>query len=94
MEDQMKYRDEQGMDYLRRYPSLWKWMNKCNGCGTVGYKPELPEHIHSEDAVPQLQWNDKYIRKYFKPLYLNEKGYCEICEKIFDHNDQYDPSNE
>ena len=69
----MYYRDVKGIDYLKRYPHLWKWINTCNGCGAVGYKPDLPEHIHLEDAVSHLQWNDKYIRKYFKPLQLNEK---------------------
>jgi len=56
-------------------------MNKCSGCEHVGYKPDLPEHIHQGEAVPHLQWNDEYTRKYFKPLNLNENGYCKICEK-------------
>lgn len=79
----MKYRQNQGMDYLKRYPHLWKWMNNCISCGEIGYKPDLPEHIHPEDAVPHLQWNDEYIRKYFKPLYVNESGYCKMCERIY-----------
>jgi hypothetical protein len=81
----MKYKNNEGLEYLKHYPHLWKWMNKCSGCGQIGYKPDLPEHIHPEHAVPHLRWNDEYIRKYFKPLYVNENDYCEICEKIFDH---------
>jgi hypothetical protein len=69
----------QGEEYLSRYPNLKKWIIQCGSCGQKGYRTDLPEHIHPPGAVPHLQWNDKYIKKYFKPLTLDSRGYCDVC---------------
>lgn len=75
----MEHSYNQGEDYLKRYPNLSKWIIQCRSCGQKGYRTDLPEQIHPSDAVPHLQWNDKYIRKYFKPLELDNRCYCNMC---------------
>ncbi|MFC5647546.1 hypothetical protein ACFPYJ_00065 [Paenibacillus solisilvae] len=80
------YGKNKALEYLNNYPKLWKWMNQCRNCGHIGYKPNLPEHIHPDYAVPHLKWNDDYIRRYFKPLSVNENGFCDICNQKFIEN--------
>ena len=63
-----------GEDYLRSYPKLEKWMNRCVSCGHVGHKPQLPERIGEGMAAQNL-------RSFFPPLMLNADGQCEQCAK-------------
>lgn len=58
--------------YLKQYPEIKRWLNQCIVCQSMGYKPELPEHIH-----PGIMAQN--IRKYFSVLYLNELNICEEC---------------
>ena len=61
-----------GLLYLQDYPQLRKWINQCVACQQVGSKPELPDSIGVGVAARNL-------RRYFRPLLLNEIGLCEQC---------------
>ena len=61
-----------GLLYLHTYPKLRKWINQCVACQQVGYKPELPDSIGVGVAARNL-------RRYFRPLPLNDTGLCEQC---------------
>ncbi len=63
--------------YLQAYPSLRKWINECPACHTIGYKPEMPEHIGGEFSIA-----GKNIRKALKPMEIDEIGFCLICSKL------------
>lgn len=62
--------------YLRKYPELNKWINECPICHSKGYKPDMPEHISTEGSVAA-----KNIRMYFRPLEVDEGGFCLQCAK-------------
>ena len=49
------------------------WVNYCTICGDKGYKPELPE----DDS-----FRTKHMKRYLKPLYVNELSICELCEQL------------
>jgi len=63
-----------GLLYLQDYPKLWKWINRCPACGSLGHKPELPESL-PQSAAPGN------IRKYFPCMPLTENGLCEQCHQ-------------
>lgn len=73
----MKYQKDIAL-YLKSYPDLRKWINECVVCHIRGYKPEMPEHIGSKDSIAADN-----IRKYFKPLEVNDMGICLQCFKYF-----------
>jgi len=75
-----KYKDD-GEMYLSLYPSLNKWINECMICHSKGYKPDMPEHISGEYSVA-----GKHIRKYFRPLAIDDLGVCEQCAKYAHHS--------
>ena len=81
----MKYRHNEGLNYIKQYPKLKKWINTCICCGSIGYNPELPEDL--TDNWGQGEYTTlaaRFIRKYFNPLKVNELGICETCQK-FNH---------
>ena len=47
-------------------------------CHRKGYKPDMPETI----SIVEGAMDTYFIKKYFKPLQINEDGLCETCEKI------------
>jgi len=63
--------------YVRQYPEAKKWLNQCVVCGSVGYKPELPDEVY----LGRLAEN---IRKMFAPLAVNDISICEQCAKHWD----------
>ena len=63
--------------YLQKYPSLTKWINECPACHTIGYKPEMPEHIGGECSVA-----GNNIRKMLCPLEVDDLGFCVVCSKL------------
>lgn len=67
-----KSRDKE--TYLKQYPEIRKWLNECIVCGTVGYKPELPEKIYPGFMAEN-------IRSLFPPLGVNEINMCEQCKR-------------
>ncbi len=79
----MRDRCSEGFDYLKKYPKLKKWMNTCVCCGNTGYDPDMPEDLTRNcgqgEFVTAAAPN---IRRYFKPLRVNEAGMCETCEKF------------
>ncbi len=68
----------EGELYLQSYPKLRKWINECQICHSKGYKPDMPKHIANPDAV-----SGYFIRKYFKPLEVNEMSICNQCAKFY-----------
>ena len=65
-------------DYLRRNPSFLKWMNSCSLCGTIGYRPDMPE-FDAENIEPSFAF--KNLRTYFQPLEVSEHGICTQCAR-------------
>ncbi len=45
-------------------------------CHVVGYDPDMPQHVGGEYSM-----SSDFIKKYFKPLRLNN-GICCDCEKV------------
>lgn len=66
-----------GEDYLRMYPKLNKWMNRCGACNRVGYKPALPDEVTGSSN----------LRKMFPPLELDTRGLCEQCRLVVTDNE-------
>lgn len=76
-----------GPDYLLQYPKLNKWMNTCICCGTTGYKPDMPEVLTTRWGQGEHETEGAYnIRKYFRPLNVNEIGLCENCARLQNNN--------
>ena len=73
----MKLKDE-GEAYITAIPRLRKWINECAMCHRKGYRPDLPDRI----SVVEGSQDVYYIKKYFRPLELNEEGLCEVCAKL------------
>lgn len=71
-------RNNKGEEYIEAFPTLKKWINECVCCHNKGYNPSMPEKITVVEGSLEVY----YIKKYFRPLYLNEEGLCEQCEKL------------
>ena len=71
----------EGEQYINKFPMYKKWINECICCHEKGYKPSLPEKISTIEGSLGVY----YIKKYFKPLPLNEEGLCEQCAKFLKH---------
>ena len=67
-----------GEDYISKFPKLKKWINECQCCHEKGYDPNMPEKITTVEGSLEVY----YIKKYFKPLSLNEFGVCNACSKF------------
>lgn len=63
--------------YLKMYPELLKWINECPACHIKGYKPDMPLHIGEEWSIAGYNF-----RKYFKPLEVDNFGFCIICSNF------------
>lgn len=75
----MKYIGDEGNSYIQQYPGLKKWLNTCICCGQSGYKPELPETLINKWGKTAAAYN---IRKYFRPMKVNEVSICGDCQKV------------
>lgn len=70
-----------GEEYVSTYRNKGeKWINQCVQCQARGYKPDMPDivmegHFYGDRGG----FAARYIRKYFKPLALDERGLCEVC---------------
>lgn len=64
-----------GDEYIQAFPKFKRWINECTCCHTKGYDPSMPEQIGEGLGA-------YYIKKFFKPLKLNESGMCETCQRI------------
>lgn len=79
----MKYGRNEGLDYLRKYPQLSKWINTCICCGSMGYNPKLPKSLTRNLGQGEFSTiSAQNIRKYFNPMSINELGMCETCQKL------------
>jgi len=69
---------DKGQEYIDAFPKFKKWINECSCCHRKGYNPNMPEKI------TVVEWSSEvyHIKKYFKPLSINEDGLCDVCEKI------------
>ena len=75
-------RKNEGLNYLKRYPKMSKWMNTCICCGSMGYDPDMPDVITSRDGNGEYRTVfSRNIKKYFSPLKLDDMGMCEICRR-------------
>ena len=63
--------------YVKQLPEIKKWLNQCVICGSIGYKPELPDKIY-----PGLL--AETIREVFAPLAVNDISMCEQCARHWD----------
>lgn len=70
-----------GEEYIKQFPKLKKWINECICCHCKGYKPDLPDKITVVDGSMEVY----FIKKYFKPLKVNDKGLCDVCEKVLNN---------
>ena len=52
-----------------------KWVNQCSICGDRGYNPEVPEDTGYSVRA-------KHMKRYLKPLYVNEFNICQLCEEL------------
>jgi hypothetical protein len=75
----MKTRRSDADLYLKQYPDLNRWLNQCPSCGARGYKPELPDNIY-----PHFNVAADNLRKFFRPLAINELGLCEQCARAIE----------
>lgn len=73
-----RQRGDEGEEYINAFPRLKKWINECLCCHEKGYKPSMPDKITTVDGSLEVY----FIKKYFKPLPLNEDGLCAHCEKL------------
>ncbi len=64
-------------DYIQAFPKFKKWINECRICHRLGYRPDMLEHIGGEFSLAVRE-----IKKLGSPLFVNEDGLCEICEKL------------
>lgn len=78
---------EEGLNYLKQYPELNKWINTCICCGSKGYNPKLPKELTSRGGTGEyITASARNLRRYFQPLSVNELGICETCEKVSNFN--------
>ena len=75
-------RKDEGLDYIKSFPELKKWINTCVCCGSIGYNPEMPEVLTRRSGTGE-HWTvaAQNIRKYFQPLRVNELSICDMCQK-------------
>ena len=78
----MKDNYKEGMQYINKFRYAKKWINECLICHTIGYDPNMPDHIGGEES-----YSAHFIKKYFKPLKVNN-GICLDCEKVLKKNEQ------
>lgn len=79
----MRHKNE-GEEYINAFPKLKKWMNECICCHTKGYNPAMPEKITVVEGSLEV-YN---IKRFFKPLYVNEYGLCGICAKVLENKNK------
>lgn len=68
-----------GEEYISAFPEFKKWINECVCCHAKGYNPSMPQKIGQFEG----NLGAYFIRKYFKPLRLDEHGLCLLCAKLF-----------
>lgn len=60
-------------DYLTLYPDIAeRWVNRCQACGRVGFKPEMPDDAGGAH----------YLKREIAPLELDVRGLCDVCSGV------------
>lgn len=78
-----KNKTDNGIEYIRQYPKLKKWVHTCVCCGCSGYDPNMPEMLTANWGQGEVKTvKAHYIKKYFKPMSVNDLGMCEVCQKL------------
>jgi hypothetical protein len=77
----MIHRGTEGEDYISKFPKFRKWIRECLCCHTQGYDPAMPDQIGSEPSLGTY-----FIKKYYRPLALDENGFCESCSLFLSKN--------
>jgi len=80
-EIKMKRKRGEGEEYIDAFPKFKKWINECVCCHDKGYDPTMPEKI----SANEVSLGAYFIKKYFKPLSINEDGLCAQCEKLLNN---------
>lgn len=79
----MERKTDKGMDYLREFPKMKKWINTCICCGKSGYDPSMPEVLTRNCGQGEFKTAfARYIREYFQEMNVNELGICEECQRV------------
>ncbi len=76
-----RQKDNRGEQYINSFPKFRKWINECLCCHEKGYDPSMPNRINAVEG----SLGAYFIKKYFKPLPLNQDGLCETCERIINN---------
>ncbi len=76
-----RQKGNEGEEYINAFPKFKKWINECLCCHEKGYKPSMPDKITIVEGSLEVC----FIKKYFKPLPLNEDGICQQCQKIMNN---------
>lgn len=71
-------KEDNGENYIKKFPYLQKWINECVCCHRKGYKPDLPEKVSKVEGSLEVY----YLKKYFQPLHIDEYGLCDVCKKL------------
>lgn len=71
-----------GEEYIDAFPKFKKWINECATCHYRGYDPKMPDQIDPIEG----SMGSYFIKKYFKPLKLDNHGLCEQCSKYASQN--------
>ena len=76
-------KNNKGELYLQSYPKLRKWINECQICHS---KKDISVICLSilQILIPLAGY---FIRKYFKPLEVNEMSICTQCAKFYSCKD-------
>ncbi len=76
-------RREDGLKYLKQFPKLNKWINRCICCGSIGYSSSLPERLTKNCGQGEFETaSAQNLRYYFQPLDVNDISICEACQKF------------
>mgnify|MGYP003293329159 CR=1 FL=1 len=78
-----------GEEYINAFPKFKKWINECTACHYKGYNPNMPDQIDPIEG----SLGSYFIKKYFKPLKLDNNGLCEQCSKCSTQNHAVASSN-
>jgi hypothetical protein len=81
MSRRSKKSGNEGEQYIQMYPQLQKWINQCVCCQEKGYNPDMPSIVgYQHDDFVNI-YTAKKIKRFFKPLAVNEQGLCDVCFK-------------
>ena len=60
-----------GLEYLKMYPEMKKWVKQCVACQIHGYDPNMPNDARGA----------RNIKAYFPPIEFSDIGLCDQCNE-------------